>query len=235
MKILGKLIALSIVVAFAACASGGQKTETRDAAEVKSAAYDLKYDVNLEQSSLEWEGYKPTGTHNGTVNISGGKLKFSEGNLIGGSFTIDLTSIVVLDLTDPEMNAKLTAHLLSADFFEVETYPTATFVITDVAALDNPQIDPKKEKGDLVATHAISGNLSMKDVTKNLTFNAAVSMDGDMFVAQTNMFFIDRVEWNVRYGSKRLFAELQDNFINDEMGIKINLVANKVDSEQAAN
>jgi hypothetical protein len=39
----------------------------------------------------------------------------------------------------------------------------------------------------------------------------------------------------VQYGSKTLFAELKDNFINDEMGIKINLVANKVTSEQAAN
>jgi len=235
MKILGKLIALSIVVTFAACASGGQKTETRDAAEVKSAAYDLKYEVNLEQSSLEWEGYKPTGTHNGTVNISDGKLKFSEGNLVGGSFTIDLTSIVVLDITDADMNARLRGHLLSADFFEVETYPTASFTITDVAALDNPQVDPAKEKGDLVPTHAISGNLTMKDVTRNLTFNAAVSINGDLFVAQTNMFFIDRVDWNVQYGSKRLFAELKDNFINDEMGIKINLVANAVNADVASN
>lgn len=235
MKILGKLIAFSIVVAFASCASGGQKTETKDAAEVKSADYDFKYDVNLEQSTLEWEGYKPTGTHNGTVAVSDGKLKFSEGNLVGGEFTIDLTSIVVLDVTDPDMNAKLTGHLLSADFFEVETYPNARFVITGVVALDNPQVDPAKEKGDLVPTHAISGNLTMKDVTKNLTFNAAVSIEGDLFVAQTNMFFIDRVDWNVQYGSKKLFAELQDNFINDEMGIKINLVANKVSSEQAAN
>lgn len=233
MKILGKLIAFAIVLGLAACSSGGQKTEAKDAAEVKSATYDLNYEVNIEQSIVEWEGYKPTGTHNGTVDITDGKLKFSEGNLVGGSFTIDLTSIVVLDLTDPDMNGKLRGHLLSADFFEVETYPSASFEITGVETLVNVQVDPTKEKGDLIPTHSISGNLTMKGITKNITFNALVSMSENTFTAQTNMFFIDRVAWNVQYGSKTLFADLKDNFINDEMGIKINLMA-QASSETAA-
>ncbi|MBE0638293.1 MAG: YceI family protein [Bacteroidales bacterium] len=234
MKIFVKFIALAFIVALTACASGGPKTETRDAAEVKSADYDLKYEVNLEQSVVAWEGYKPTGTHNGTVAISDGKLKFNEGALVGGTFTIDLTSIKVLDLTDPDMNAKLTGHLLSADFFEVETYPAATFEITGVEAVDGSQVDLSKEKGDIIPTHAISGNLTMKDVTKNLTFHARVMMEGDMFMAQTNMFFIDRVDWNVQYGSKKLFADLKDNFINDEMGLAITLQATKVNDETAS-
>lgn len=235
MKILAKFIALSVIVAFTACASGGQKTETRDAADVAAANYDLKYEVSLDQSSIKWEGYKPTGTHHGTIAIKDGKLKFSEGALVGGSFTIDMKSIVVQDLTDPDMNAKLTGHLLSADFFEAETYPEATFEITAVAPVDGSQIDRSKEKGDLVPTHAISGNLTMKGVTKNLTFNAKVAMDGSSFMAETNQFFIDRVDWNVQYGSKKLFADLKDNFINDEMGIAITLVANVPAGETASN
>lgn len=235
MKIFGKFIALFMVVSIAACSSGGQKTETREASELKSASYDVKYDVDLGQSVVNWEGYKPTGTHNGTVAITDGKLNFADGALVGGSFTIDLTSIKVLDVTDPDMNAKLTGHLLSPDFFEVEVYPTATFEITEVQAYDGTQIDPSKEKGDIVPTHAISGNLKMKDVVKNLTFNANVVMEGDMFTAQTNMFFIDRVDWNVRYGSKKLFADLKDNFINDEMGIAITLMAMKSSGETAGN
>jgi polyisoprenoid-binding protein YceI len=112
-------------------------------------------------------------------------------------------------------------------------YPTAKFVITDVEPLDGTQIDQSQEKGDIVPTHAISGNLTMKDVTRNITFNALVRTDGDMFMAETNQFFIDRVVWNVRYGSRTLFDDLRDNFINDEMGIKINLVASKAPREMA--
>jgi len=235
MKIFAKFIILSVIITLTACASGGQKTETRDAADVAANNYDLKYEVNLDQSSIKWEGYKPTGTHHGTITIADGKLKFSDGSLVGGSFTIDMKSIVVQDLTDPDMNAKLTGHLLSADFFEAETFPVATFEITAVAPVDGAQVDRSREKGDLVPTHAISGNLTMKGITKNLTFNAKVSMEGSTFMAQTNQFFIDRVDWNVQFGSKKLFADLKDNFINDEMGIAITLVANAAAEETASN
>lgn len=49
-------------------------------------------------------------------------------------------------------NKQKDAHLLSADFFNAEKYPTATFVSTSVKATD---------KGFLA-----SGNLTMKDSTK---------------------------------------------------------------------
>lgn len=231
MKIIGKFFALFLVIFLASCAGGGTKTETRDAVESQPVAYDMNYDVDTDKSFIEWEGYKPTGTHNGTVSISSGRLQFDENGLVGGTFTIDLNSIVVLDLTNPELNAQLKNHLISADFFEVETYPTATFEITGVETVDGMNADLSEEKGNIVPTHAISGNLTLKNVTKNITFHARIQSEGEKKMAQTNQFFIDRTLWNVQYGSKTLFAELKDNFINDEMGIAITLAASKSDKE----
>lgn len=234
MNLIRNLVALSVVVIIAgACSGGGQKTETRDAREARAVAADITYNVNLEQSFIAWEGYKPTGTHDGTVSLKSGQLKMTGGELVGGEFVMDMNTIVVLDIDDPGMNARLKGHLESDDFFDIELYPTARFVITDVEPIDGTQIDKSQEKGDLVPTHAISGNLTMKDVTRNITFNALVSIEGDRFMASTNQFFIDRVVWNVRYGSRTLFDNLRDNFINDEMGININLVAFQAPREMA--
>lgn len=235
MNIFWKTIAFAIIIALASCVSGGKKTETKDAEEVGSIKYDQIHEINTDLSIITWEGFKPTGTHVGTIAFKNGELMFWEGKLIGGSFTIDMLSIVNDDLTDPEMNAKLVNHLLSSDFFEAETYPEAMFEITKVVEIEPTQVDLSKEKGDIIPTHAISGSLTLKDVTKNLTFHANLSLNGSDFSAQTNQFFIDRVDWNVRYGSKKLFAELKDNFINDEMGISINLVSKEVDNETESN
>lgn len=100
----------------ASCVSGGKKTETKDAEEVGSIKYDQIHEINTDLSIITWEGFKPTGTHVGTIAFKNGELMFWEGKLIGGSFTIDMLSIVNDDLTDPEMNAKLVNHLLSSDF-----------------------------------------------------------------------------------------------------------------------
>jgi polyisoprenoid-binding protein YceI len=234
MRKISNLIGLSVIVLLAvACSGGGPKTETRDARETKAVVADLVYSVNLSESYVAWEGYKPTGKHDGTMNLKSGKLKFSGNDLVGGEFVMDMNTIVVLDITDAGMNARLKGHLESDDFFDIEKYPTAKFVITDVEAIDGTKVDKSSERGDLVPTHAISGNLTMKDVTKNITFNAMVSREGSIFTAQTNQFFLDRVTWNVQYGSKTLFSDLKDNFINDEMGIRIHLVANRAVREMA--
>ncbi|HZK07334.1 MAG TPA: YceI family protein [Bacteroidales bacterium] len=217
----------------ASCTSGGQKTESSDAKEVKEAGYDKAYAVDATQSTLEWQGYKPTGTHHGTVNITDGILTVENGNLTGGRFVIDLKSITVIDLTDAKDNAKLTGHLNSSDFFDTEKYPVATFVITDVNEFDNTMMNGKKEIGDIVPSHTITGNLTMKDTTRSITFNAHIALVDDMITAETNQFFLDRVRWNVQYGSKTLFNNLKDNFINDEMGIAIKLTARAEDYAMA--
>ena len=217
----------------ASCTSGGQKSESGEAQDLKEANFDKTFAMDASQSTIEWQGYKPTGTHHGTVDITEGMLKTENGMLTGGHFVIDLNSIHVIDLTDPKDNAKLTGHLKSADFFDTEKYPVATFVITGVSEFESTMMNGEKEIGDIVPTHAVTGNLTMKDTTRSITFNARIAMMDDKITAETNRFFLDRVQWNVRYGSKTLFSNLKDNFINDEMGIAIKLTARAEDDAMA--
>lgn len=65
----------------------------------------------------------------------------------------------------------------------------------------------------------------MKDVDKNITFGAKITKEGDVYKAVTVPFTIDRTQWNVKYGSKSLFAELKDNIVNDNIELQITIVA----------
>ena len=105
-------------------------------------------------------------------------------------------------------------HLKSADFFDVEKYPEGKFTITGVEELSGSEY-----------THKISGNLELKEAVKNISFDATISKDGDTYTAKTATFTIDRTQWGVNYGSKNIFKDLKDAFINDDMEITITLVA----------
>ena len=212
----------------------GETTNTTGVNDVKMTNYDQVMALDNDRSILEWEGYKPTGQHNGTVEIASGELMMKDGQLVGGSFTFDMNSITVLDLTNPEWNAKLTNHLKSADFFEVEMYPKAAFEATEVKPVDGSTADISGEKGKLMPTHAITGNLTIKGISKGITIYANVDASEDRIMAESNMFFLDRTEWNVQYKSKKIFAGLKDDFINDEMGIRFNIVATSSDNDLAS-
>jgi polyisoprenoid-binding protein YceI len=109
----------------------------------------------------------------------------------------------------------------------VATYPTATFVNTEAKPIDSAQIAQGKTKGEIVPTYTITGNFTLKGTTKSITFNAMINIAADKIEAKTNQFYIDRSEWNVRYGSRKFFDNLKDKFINDEIGIAISLVASQ--------
>lgn len=213
----GKLFSLAIVAGLIASCGGpqGEKAATGEAQEVSVKSGDVTLTVDLVSSNVEWVGAKPTGEHNGTVNLQGGELMLTDGSIVGGNFTIDMNSIKNFDLASEEDNAKLVGHLKSPDFFDVEKYPTAVFQITSVEPLT----------GNADASHSITGNLTMKDETKSVTFPAMVTITDNTVTATTPAFVIDRTQWNVQYGSKTLFKNLQDKFINDEISLKINLSA----------
>ena len=63
----------------------------------------------------------------------------------------------------------------------------------------------------------VSGNLTMKDQTHNVTFPASVSFNENTMSLQSETFAIDRTKWGVNYGSKSVFDNLGDKFINDEI------------------
>lgn len=202
-----KLVLSLIVVASVLTACKNEKKDVVETEEAKEVAVNVAElnNVDLSTSMITWKGYKPTGSHNGTVALQDADLLIEDGALTAGEFTIDMNSIKVEDIpADNEGNAKLKGHLTSADFFDVATYPTAKFVITNVE---------KKEGNKLHVT----GNLTIKDVTKSVTIPAMMSTENGINTLESETFMIDRAEFNVKYGSKSFFDDLKDKFINDDM------------------
>jgi len=219
MKIASLLALPAILLTMSCGGPQGDRAATGEAREVVEAKGKV-YIAEVGSSRIEWIGTKPTGQHNGTINISKGQVVVDNGQIVGGEIVIDMNSIVVLDITDAETNAKLRNHLLSADFFETETYPEARFVFTSVEKYQGEQT------GLVEFTHLVSGNLTMKDATRNVTFPALIDMQGQSLKAVSDSFIIDRSEWNVKFGSRRFFDNLKDNFIHDDIVLRIMFLAN---------
>jgi polyisoprenoid-binding protein YceI len=208
-----KNVILLIVVVLTAisCKSDSKNkidtTEAKDVIEVETSKALL---IDAGYSKVIWKGFKPGGEHYGLITISEGTISIIDGNLIGGAFKFDMSSITDSDMPiDDEMNAKLVGHLKSADFFDVERFPTSTFEITDISDLG----------GDL----KISGNLTIKATTKNITIPAALISNNGRVTLKSDVFTVDRTDFNVRYGSKRFFDNLKDKFINDEFELSFEL------------
>ena len=175
-----------------------------------SAIVAESYSAKIEESTINWKGFKPTGSHNGLISISNGTMVANGNNVITGSFTIDMKSIKVLDSQNP----KLLKHLRSADFFDVEKFPTAKFDITG----------SKKVSGK----NHTKGFLTIKGIRKEISFPTKISIDefGNL-VLESEAFKINRADFNIKYKSKTFYADLKDKFIEDEFELQIKVVASK--------
>lgn len=218
-----KKIILSIAAAsaiFASCqdAPKADTATATDAQAVASTTGATELVADVAQTKVEFVGTKPVGKHHGVIMIKEGKLAVEAGNIKGGSFVIDMNTMKVDD-QDSMGNAKLGGHLMSPDFFDVANHATASFEITGVAAGIDTSI---KEVILKDATHTVTGNLTLKGVTKSITFPAKVTMNETTATADAN-FNIDRTQWGLVYGNDK---SLKDKFISPIVNIGLHLVAN---------
>jgi polyisoprenoid-binding protein YceI len=208
------------VTAFAFIASGCGKSGKEVKTSEKQSASDNKtgkvMTVDIEKSTVNWLGKKVTGQHDGTIKLAKGEFTVDNGKVTGGKFEMDMNSIVNVDLTDAALNAKLTGHLKSDDFFGTAKFPVSKFEITKVDALNDPN------KPGMNST--ITGNLTIKDITKSISFPAEIRIENGVLNAKAD-FDIDRTEWNVKYGSGKFFENLGDKMISDNFNLKLSLTA----------
>lgn len=208
---------ISLAMLFSCAGPEGKKASISEADTIIANTEGAdRHSVDLATSQVEWKGFKPTGQHNGTLSLKSGILYVKENTPVGGEFVIDMKSLKVLDIEDPEYNGKLTGHLNSPDFFDVTNHPEANFVIT--------QIVRSKESN---TTYELTGNLTIKGITKSLGFKANVAIAGDKVNSTTPEFTIDRAAYDIKYKSKKFFDDLKDDFINDEIALVIKLNASK--------
>lgn len=207
-------------------APDAEKAKTTDAKEVSiTSGESLKVDTTA--SKVEWVATKLSGYHTGSVNIKSGELFIEDGKPTGGNFVIDMTSIVVSGPpgSDTKSNDKLLGHLKSPDFFEVTAHPIATFDITAVTPFSgnlSDTTDPRQESISKYRvpnpTHRVSGNLTIKGVTKNIEFPASIVVANNTVNALAK-FNIDRTQWNIVYPGK------PDDLIRNEIHLGISLKA----------
>lgn len=209
-------IAIASLLLVASCSTATKNKVEGTDAQAAATGVGEELIVDTKSSSIHWTGSKVGGSHHGTIGIKNGEIAINGQDVASGSFVIDMNQIVDEDLTDKKTNEMLVGHLKSEDFFDVAKYPESSFVITKVEAVANAN--------DSV-THMISGNLKLKDVDKNITFPAKVTKEGNVYKAVTLPFTIDRTQWNVKYGSKTLFADLKENIVNDNIELQITIVA----------
>lgn len=217
------ILALAVLgMTAVACNNGAEnEVETTAAQDVVEVAEAVSYPVSATSGSVNWEGYKTfvEWGHTGTIQVTDGEFKVADGELVGGSFVIDMNSMRSTDLADDqEKHDMLIGHLKSADFFETEAYPVAKFEITEVTALENA------ENG---ASHKVSGNLTMKDTTNNITFDANITVGENQVTFKTPEFTIDRTKWNVMFRSSGIEGVAKDDLIDDYMKLDVDLTAQK--------
>lgn len=193
---------------FTACVSNpdGNKAETTEAVETATASEGADLTVSPTTSSVTWTGKKVTGEHTGDVQIKDGSIKVKDGKIVGGKIVLDLNTINVKDL-EGEYKGKLETHLKSGDFFDVATHPEAVLEITDV------------KDGATPGTAVVSANLTIRGITKNITFDANVAEASDSAVKANADFNIEREDWNVSFAGK------PDDLISKQINFKINLEA----------
>ncbi|MBZ0258496.1 YceI family protein [bacterium] len=166
--------------------------------EMTASADGKTYTVQPE-STISFVGSKVTGSHDGGFKTFSGEFTVVDDKPEGSSGTIKID----MNSTWAD-NDRLTGHLKSPDFFDVEKNPTTTFKATKIEKADDG--------------YTVTGDLTLHGVTKAISFPAQVAIEGDSVTLQAE-FFIKRFDFAIKYPGKA------DDLIRDEVVIKLDVIA----------
>lgn len=208
---LNSLLAIALVLIMAACGSNTKQTESSGSEQTASAEdSEASFSVDTESSTISWRG-EVAGVygHDGKISISDGNLLTKGSTVTGGTIVIDMTTI---SPDNPESYkdqdgaraSDLVNHLTTGDFFLVEEYPTATFVI-------------KSHQGDkLVGDLTIRGNTNEEEATIS-----SLDLSEDGLTAEASLVF-DRQAYDVNW-----VHYMKDMVLSDDIQIGISIDASK--------
>ncbi len=173
------------------------------------------YAVDSKKSSVKWTGKSVKGGHFGNIQISNGSFQYDGKSITAGTVTIDMNSITVEDLEEANRKERLANHLKNDDFFSTNTFPEARLDITGSKPGKSGQLE-------------VSGNLTIKGITKPVTFPVTIQSQGDQ-VNATGTITVDRIQYDIKYRSKSVLdpSALADRLIYDEFTLDFKVVAAK--------
>lgn len=184
-------------------AATGEAIATTTASQAATGAT-AKYTFDQSSSKVTWVGSKVTGKHDGGFGTFTGTVDVVDGAPEKSKVTVDIDAASLT--SDAE---KLTGHLKSPDFFDVAKNPKATFVSTEI-----------KKGGEKGATHTVTGNLTIKGITKSVTFPATIQVTGDAANVDAE-FAINRRDFSLNY------AGMPNDLIRDNVVIKLAIKGKK--------
>ena len=181
------------------------QAQTKEAKQVQAGGEGKTYTFlgeDKEASKIIVIGTKVTGRHEIRFPIKEATATLTKECISGGKIVLDIANLEVLDLQG-EWKAKLEGHLKSPDFFEAEKYAEGVFEVTGC----------ERGSGD---TLYLSGNLTLRGVTKSIRFPAVYKYDPNQPTLEAS-FNINRQEWGISYKGKA------DDLIRDEVNIQVKL------------
>lgn len=209
-----KFILPALLMATIMTSCGSDAVEATDEKEVKEVAITATYSTLGDHNHVDWQAWHvgKTGERSGSISIMSAEASVNEGMLAGGTWVLDMKSVTVTNFKGDETpkNAKLQGHLMSEAFFLTDSFPTSTFEITS-------SMDTMIGESNTM----ISGNLTMKGVTKNISFPAKVEISETGVSITSGTFEINRTDWGLSYLAAGMEGVLADQVIDNEIAFTI--------------
>jgi polyisoprenoid-binding protein YceI len=162
------------------------------------AQAETKFTLTGENTTVQFVGTKPGDKHEGGFKKLTGTAVAPGTDPTGLKLAVEIaTSSIYSD------NFLLTMHLKGTDFFDVKKHPTAKFVSTKIA---------KVEEG-----YTITGDLTLCGKTKSITFPAKMTLKEDALTLESS-FKINRMDFGMTYGKGK---------IDDEVTLTVRVKAGK--------
>jgi polyisoprenoid-binding protein YceI len=184
--------------------TGATATSQAAVTTANAAQSTSKYSFDQTTSKVQWTGSKVTGKHDGSFAAFKGTVDVVDGAPEKSKVDVQIDTDSLT--TDIE---KLTGHLKSPAFFDVKAQPKATFVSKEI-----------KKGGDKGATNTVTGDLTIKGITKSVTFPAAISVAGDAANVDAE-FTINRRDFSLNYPG------MPNDLIRDDVVVKLTIRAKK--------
>lgn len=205
---------VAVPLAFAACANPAKdkpratvEPATQESAAQAAAAPSegaLTFYIEPNESRLEWIGSKVTGKHDGGFREFKGTASTPTGKVEDLKIEMEVTTASIFS-----DNEKLTEHLKSKDFFDVEKRPKASFISSGVQ---------KSAEGD---TYDVTGSLELNGEWKRITFPATLAIENNVLKASAE-FVILRKDFGMTYPG------MPDDLIRDEVVIRLSVTAQRI-------
>ena len=205
-----------IAVGLISCGDTGREVEATDAQEVEVTKTETTttFAAVKDGSYTDWRAAHFGGAEPryGKVFIKDAAVMVTDGQITNAIVNLDMGSLTVENFgDDAEISRKLTSHLKNEDFFNIEAYPTSTFELTGIEAA----------QGDYNST--VTGNLTIMNRTKSITFNANVDVYEEGVSIQSEDFAVDRTDWGLTYNVEGTEDVPMDYIIANDIGFTINV------------